>query len=63
MRAFDPDFRTASDLAFDGDMIFMFDGDRGRSGDTVFEPGAILKTSEYFWEFKEKRQIPGASSS
>ena len=40
-RGFDIDFRTASDLALEGDVIFIFDGDRGISGDTVFDPGAM----------------------
>lgn len=37
------DFLTARDLALDGEVIFMFDGDRGISGDTVADPGAMVK--------------------
>jgi len=40
---FDIDFRMASSFVFEGDILaFMLDGDRGISGDTVFDPGAIL---------------------
>lgn len=39
----DIDFRIASDLALDGDRFaLMFEGERGMSGDTAFEEGAIL---------------------
>jgi len=42
----DIDFRIASDLALDGDKFaFMFEGERGMSGDTAFEEGAILVDS------------------
>ena len=40
---FDIDFLMANDFALDGDMLaLMFDGDRGISGDTVLDAGAIL---------------------
>jgi hypothetical protein len=42
--AFDIDFLTASDFAFDGDIFaLMLEGDRGISGDTALDNGAILK--------------------
>jgi hypothetical protein len=41
--AFDIDFRIASDLALEGERFaFMFEGERGMSGDTALEEGAIL---------------------
>jgi hypothetical protein len=40
---FDIDFLIANDLARDGDIFaLIFDGDRGISGDTAFDEGAIL---------------------
>lgn len=37
------DFRMASGLALEGERLaFMFDGERGISGDTAFEGGAML---------------------
>ena len=44
---FDIDFRTASDcdLDFEGDTFaFMLEGDRGISGDTAFDDGAISRS-------------------
>jgi hypothetical protein len=44
--AVDIDFLTAKDLAFEGEEMFMLEGDRGISGDTVAEPGAMVKESQ-----------------
>jgi hypothetical protein len=38
---FDIDSLTAKDFAFEGDMMFILEGERGISGDTVFELGAM----------------------
>jgi hypothetical protein len=40
------DFLTAKGFVFEGDMMFMLDGDRGISGDTAFGAGAIA-AAEY----------------
>jgi hypothetical protein len=40
------DFLMARDFAFDGDMLeFILEGDRGISGDTAFDDGAILNAA------------------
>jgi hypothetical protein len=44
--ALDIDFLTAKDLAFEGEEMFILEGDRGISGDTVAEPGAMAKESQ-----------------
>jgi hypothetical protein len=44
--ALDIDFLTAKDLAFEGEEMFILEGDRGVSGDTVAEPGAMAKESQ-----------------
>ena len=44
----DIDFLMASDLALDGDMFALrLDGDRGISGDTVFEGGAMFDCDKW----------------
>lgn len=49
---FDIDFLIANDFAREGDMFaLIFDGDRGISGDTVFDDGAILGIRQARYSF------------
>lgn len=46
---FDIDFRTASGLDLDGDIFaFMFDGERGISGDTAMLAGGAIVVCKVF---------------